>query len=839
MDTAKDKNQQSITYGRALVRAMEALEAIATTDQVGQTLANQLIATYEQQLQGITETSPNLVAEALLKEKVLIKSRHRCCVCHQFAGQDINVFHVDPDIKDVPDSLENAIVLCLRCNAEAVYASSQNIPGNKYSPQELRRHRDLWWQWCEGNPDATIPTTVPGVHREHLYVPFPSPELDIIPEPGPLPPGSRLPFRRDALFTGRSESLSILARALLPQSPNPQSPVLITQAVQGAGGVGKTQLAVEFAYRYGRFFRGIHWLNCAPPQTPNAEIAACGEEMDLPYWPKEQSDQVARTLEEWREGEVRLVILDNVENMSAVRTWMERLRGSPVRLLLTARDSDWPVDLGLTLLPLDVFTPKESLAFLRQHIPSQLTADADLERLAGRLDHLPLALDLAGRYLAKNPQFALETYLHQVDAARRAPQLASWRERLGTPIGHDLNLASVFAISWQGISDEAARDLFLIAGRCAPNQSIPPQILEQATGLGPDECSEHLGVLADLGLIHVEDEGPIIHPLLSQYARALPKTESPLPALARLAQTANKLMDRSGNVSHFVPLLPHVYAVTEGGEREEDLEAIGTLWNSLGYYMDRVRNHAAAQAAFGRALSIWQLAYGPMNPQVATAHSNLGGALQALGDLSGALAAFERALAIDEKIYGPDHPDVAKDMNNLGNALLTIGDPRGAWSAYVCALAILEHVLGPDHPDVAAQHNRLGIVLQKLNDLVGAQAAFEQALHIFEGVLPSGHPYVRGVQENLEVLARIRDRAAWAQQSMRPIPVGGPSQYFLCPECGAVREEVRANDGTIARVKYYGLNSDALSKLVIEKARAILEQIKPDQLKLLDTDRQK
>jgi tetratricopeptide (TPR) repeat protein len=834
----KNHSNQTIAYGRALVRAIEALDAIATTDQVGQTLADQLIAAYEQQLQTIAETAPSPVAEAILKEKALIKSRHRCCVCHQFAGQDINVFHIDPDIKDPPDSLENAIVLCLRCNAEAVYASSQNIPGNKYSLQELRRHRDLWWQWCEKNPDATIPSALPGAHREHLYVPFPSPETDVIPEPGPLPPGSRLPLRRNALFTGRSEPLSILARALLPQSPTPQSPILITQAAQGMGGVGKTQLAIEFAYRYGRFFRGIHWLNCTPPQTPNAEIATCGEEMDLPYWPKEQSAQVARTLEEWREGEARLVVLDNVENTSAVRVWLERLGGGPTRLLLTARQSDWPADLGLTLLPLDVFTLKESLAFLRHHIPSQLTTDAELEQLAQQLGYLPLALDLAGRYLARHPQLSVETYLHQLEAAWVSPQMAPWREKLGAPIDLDLKLATTFALSWQGVADDAARNLFLIAGRCAPNQPIPSEILEEATGLETGPYSECLDILTDLGLLHVEDAGPIAHPLLTQYARALPKTVSPLPALAHLARAANKQMDRSGNVSHFVPLLPHVYAVTEEEEEEENLEAIGTLWNSLGYYLDQVENHAAAQAAFGRALAIWQVAYGPLNPQVATAHSNLGGALQAMGDLSGALAAFERALAIDETAYGPDHPDVARDMNNLGDILLALSDPRGAWSAYVCALAILEHVLGPDHPSVATQYNRVGVVLQKLDDLAGAQTAFEHALRILEELLPSGHPHVRAVQENLEALASIRDRTALARLSMRPISIRGPSQYFVCPECGAVREEMRDAEGAIARVKYHGLNSDTLSKMVVEKARAILEQIKPEHLKLLDADKQ-
>jgi tetratricopeptide (TPR) repeat protein len=506
-----------------------------------------------------------------------------------------------------------------------------------------------------------------------------------------------------------------------------------------------------------------------------------------------------------------------------------------VRVLLTARHSDWPAGLGLTLLPLDAFTQKESVAFLRHHLPSQLTTDAQLERLAENLGHLPLALDLAGRYLVKYPQTSVEDYLHQLQVTWSSPRTAPFREKLGHLIEHDLKLATVFALSWQGVDDETARSLFQIAGRCAPNQPIPQEVLEEACDLETEICDAHLEKLADLGLLYLEDTGPIVHPQLSRYAHALPKTASPLPALARLARKANRQMDRTGIVSHFMPLLPHVYAATEEGD-EQHLEEMGTLWNSLGYYLDRVGNQAAAQAAFGRALAIWQEAHGPLSPQAATAHSNLGGALQALGDLSGGLAAFERALAIDEAVYGPDHPDVAKDMNNLGNVLSTLGDPRGAWSAYVCALAILEHVLGPDHPDVATQYNRIGIVLQKLDDFEGAQAAFERALEILKGLLPAGHPHVKAVQENLEILAGIKDRATLVKLSLHKIAVGGPSRYYVCPECGAVREETRDTGGA-TKVRYHGLNSDALSRIVVEKARAILERLRPEQLRLLDADR--
>lgn len=53
--------------------------------------------------------------------------------------------------------MENAIVLCLRCHGEAGHYNPRHSIGNKYSPEELRRHRDEWWEWCHDNPAAPLP----------------------------------------------------------------------------------------------------------------------------------------------------------------------------------------------------------------------------------------------------------------------------------------------------------------------------------------------------------------------------------------------------------------------------------------------------------------------------------------------------------------------------------------------------------------------------------------------------------------------------------------------------------------------------------------------------------
>ncbi|MCP4666470.1 MAG: hypothetical protein GY849_08880, partial [Deltaproteobacteria bacterium] len=138
--------------------------------------------------------------------------------------------------------------------------------------------------------DVTIRQHIDRSPGPEADAPPPLPDdLDTLPEPGPLPPGSRLPFGRNALFTGRVTPLLDLAQALLGEGG---AATLVTQAIQGLGGVGKTQLAVEFAYRYGRYFAGVHWLNAAEPGGLSAEVAACGAAMRLPGWPDELPAQV-------------------------------------------------------------------------------------------------------------------------------------------------------------------------------------------------------------------------------------------------------------------------------------------------------------------------------------------------------------------------------------------------------------------------------------------------------------------------------------------------------------------------------------------------------------------
>jgi transposase InsO family protein len=137
------------------------------------------------------------------------------------------------------------------------------------------------------------------------------PSLNTLPDAGDLPTGSRMPYIRNAIFTGRRKELLALARHLLYAPPGTPRQVVIT----GMGGVGKSELAVEFCYRYGRFISGVHWIEAT--QNPMAEIAACGLAMGVSPWPRSLPEQASATLQAWnltaQRGERHLVVLDSVE----------------------------------------------------------------------------------------------------------------------------------------------------------------------------------------------------------------------------------------------------------------------------------------------------------------------------------------------------------------------------------------------------------------------------------------------------------------------------------------------------------------------------------------------
>lgn len=582
----------------------------------------------------------------------------------------------------------------------------------------------------------------------------PLPEFDehtSIPSTGDLPIGSYLPFPRNPLFTGREADLKFIAESLLSRNTN----TIINQAIAGMGGLGKTQLAVEFAYCLGKFFHGVHWLNMANPESINGEIAHCGLQMGLPNFPDDLPSQVTLTLNTWKAHGPRLLILDNFEAVELVNEVMKHFNHSNLRVLITSRRSDWPTTSGLHLIPLELFSQAESLAFLKESMKKRNNKDDELNTLAEKLGYLPLALELAGRYLNDHHRLNVTAYLEQAKEAIEHPSMKDWRVDLPASTGHDLDLQRSFALSWLALKDEIAQKIFQMAGYLAPNTEIPLNVFEKGLNISPEACDENISILFGLGLLHKSENNlPTIHPLLAEYARSLSKENSRiLESLADAFKILSAQAIDTGLPFHFIPLRTHMPVLATYAENEK-LESTSVLLNNYGHHLSNIADYWGASAAFERAIKFLEANIGVVPIYIATVINNLGEVMRIQGNFSRARVLLERAINIWETNLGAENLQVAFCVSNLGTLMKDMGDLPGARAAYERALKIFEVNLGVNDSNVATLVNNLGLVTRDMNDLPGARVLLARALKIFEANLGIDHPKVAILINNLGLVIK-------------------------------------------------------------------------------------
>jgi tetratricopeptide (TPR) repeat protein len=403
--------------------------------------------------------------------------------------------------------------------------------------------------------------------------------------------------------------------------------------------------------------------------------------------------------------------------------------------------------------------------------------DPAADELCELLDDLPLALHLAGCYLAH--------YGHEVSPAQyledlRAGPLKHRSMQRGpgdvpSPTGHEQNVEATFRVSYDRLepddpTDALARRLFLLAGHCAPGAPIPRDLLGRAV---PEEVAEdkHLFAdalrrLADLGLFQPAGDGDYqVHRLLAGFARDVGTTvDAGAQAAVEEALLAelSRCLDQAGYLGQLLTLQLHLRAVTDAALEREDKRA-ANLCGWLGYYLGQMGDYARARPYYERALAIQEKVLGGEHPNTATSLNNLGDLLRAMGDLAGARPYLERALAIREKVLGREHPDTAQSLNNLGSLLQDMGDLAGARPYYERALAINEKVLGGEHPHTARSLNNLGDLLRAMGDPAGARPYYERALAIHEKVLGREHPDTATSLNNLGALLQATGDLAGAR----------------------------------------------------------------------------
>ena len=573
------------------------------------------------------------------------------------------------------------------------------------------------------------------------------------------------------LFKGREAMLGNLNQRFGSVPESVATPVA-ARVLNGLGGVGKTRLALEYAWKRAREYTAMLFVTADSPESLQRNLAAlCGPSiLNLPEQGEMDQDTQRNAVVAWlRQHPGWLLILDNIDSeeaATAAEALLPHLTGG--HALLTTRLGNWSGSMAA--LPLDVLSPEAAVDFLLARTADKHRAqpdDPDAARsVAEELGRLALALEQAGAYIAQR-RLSFTAYLTEWQHQR--DKVLDWFDpRL-------MQYPGSVAITWQtsfARLGEPARRLLQRLAWLAP-EPIPESLLEVALpDAGEADRADLFGALAELesySLATRAADTPTfsVHRLVQEVTRRSQRSD---PAHAALVE-ALQWLDHAfvGNPQDvrtwpvLVPLAPHVQAVAAQADAAGLAEPTARLLNELALLYKTQGQYTQAGPLCQRALAIKKKTLGPEHPDVALSLNNLALLYHAQGRYAQAKPLHQRALAIREKALGPDHPDVAQSLNNLALLYDSQGRYAQAEPLYQRALAIWEKALGPDHPDVATSLNNLASLYYSQGQYTQTEPLYQRALTIWEKTLGPDHPDVVLSQNNLAALYDSQGRYAQAE----------------------------------------------------------------------------
>jgi tetratricopeptide (TPR) repeat protein len=615
--------------------------------------------------------------------------------------------------------------------------------------------------------------------RKALAHPQPPPNIGSQrgPQQGGSPDQSKakprnLPFASlGGLFAGRDDDLADLHTTLLGAKGAPV-------ALCGLGGVGKTRLAIEYAWSREAVYSALLFVSASDGAALNAGLAALTalEILDLPE--KEARDDATKigAVLRWLESNPTwLMILDNVDDRAAVAEaakLMPRLKGGHV--VVTARASNFPA--GVRKLELSTLDESAATQFLLDRTNADRSKSKDdpvlAQTLARELGGLALGLEQASAQIATD-RLGFAYYLKLWSENRE--KVLAWAEANVT--GSDRTLATTWATSVSRLSPASGQLLGWLAF-LAPDP-VPDSLLDLVV---PHEASEADAYEARSGLyryslvsrVTAEDGGApgfVVHRLVQDFARRAMSAEGRTQALREaLGWVDAAFVGNPGDVRNwpiFDPLAPHALAVARHADAAKIAEPTARLLSDLGTLFYAKADYGQAEPLMRRALAINEKRYGPDHFSAAIRLNNLASLLYVTNRVAEAELLYRRALAIDERNSGPNHPDVARDLNNLAALLKDTNRLAEAEPMMRRALAIDEHRYGPHHPEVATYLNNLALLLKNTNRLAEAELMTRRALAIDEQGYGPNHPDVARDLNNLAALLKDTNRLAEAEPMMR------------------------------------------------------------------------
>jgi tetratricopeptide (TPR) repeat protein len=449
-----------------------------------------------------------------------------------------------------------------------------------------------------------------------------------------------IPYQRNLLFTGREDVFKNLSETL---KAGKTAAIAQPQAISGLGGIGKTQTAVEYAYRHQDTYKAVLWVKAETEASINAEFATLASMLDLSEKQEQDQRKIVEAVKRWLQKHTDwLLILDNADDIAMVRGFMPV--GGKGHILLTSR-AHATGDVARRI-EVEKMEPGEGALFLL-HRAKLLDPDALLDtapitvqdtarKIVKVMDGLPLALDQAGAYIEETA-CGVKGYwqLYQTQGA----QLLKERGALVTD--HPNPVATTWSLSFKNVeqANPAAAELLRFCAFLAPD-AIPEELFtKSAAELGPllesvvtnlSGLNTAIREVLKYSLVHRDPEAKAlsIHRLVQQVLKDQMDEETQRQWAERAIRAVRHVFPPNPEYSNWDicrQYLLHAQICCALIE-QNDLrftEAAGLL-NSVGYYLWQRGEYKQVESLHQRALTINEEVLGSGDSGTATSLIHLG-----------------------------------------------------------------------------------------------------------------------------------------------------------------------------------------------------------------------
>ncbi|ATW47775.1 FxSxx-COOH system tetratricopeptide repeat protein [Streptomyces peucetius] len=661
--------------------------------------------------------------------------------------------------------------------------------------------------------------------------------------PEPSSPGPRFPGTvpkiwnappRNPGFTGRSVVLErmrdqlgggMAVAAVLPQP----------QTLYGLGGVGKTQVALEYVHRFMADYDLVWWISAEQPDDVVAGLAELAVRLgaqggeDMAAASQEAIDLLRRGVPSKR----WLLVFDNADDPEHLKRFFPA--GGPGHVLVTSRNQTWS-QYG-DALPVDVFLREESIEHIQRRARGLSTEDAD--QVATAVGDLPLAVEQAAAWIAETAT-PVSAYLEQL-REQAASVLA-----LNQPVGYPEPVAATWNVSIERLKERspAAVRLLQLCAFFAP-EPISANLLyskEMIDALKPYDASLEEKLV--LGRV-IREIGRFALAKVDQVSNSI-QVHRLVQAVIRAQLTEEEQMDARHAVHRIL-----------AGARPDDDEPIdnpetwprfNTIWPHLGpsearfckepetrrLLIDRVRylwKRGDWKTAYTLASDLreaWKDMLGNDDRQYLYLRFHLSNILRSQGRYVEAKELDEVTLDRQRAVLGPTHPHTYMTTSGLAMDLGTLGDYGKAMELATEAHEGFSQIFHESHPRTLAAANNLALNLRMVGQYARAREIDQEVFDRRTEVLGPEHPYtlssamnlardlreVGRYEDSVAVLSRTYD--VYKEQLGRAFPgtlAAAKSLAVSLRRAGRLEDARRLTTATRNRyrAKYTSANPDSLA----------------------------